>query len=317
MPGPLDQFKQRPAPSSLDQYKRRVLSVPEEEVVEEEGPGLGSALLGAGAVGAAALAMRNPALAKTAVGKVGNALNALRYTSMLSGLAVPKSMAGNVGAAATAAIERRSVAPLREFFKPQTAKDFFAELKSGGQAGAFGQQTGRMNPFGRLMGAGDTATRSALQRAGLTDQEAARLTLQSPVSLKVGGTEMLENPVANYILPFRRTPFNQFFGGMKAMTQRPGIAAGYGAAGATMGANEDIDPRTIAMTAPLASVYALPFVLGATAARYAEKPSEAGQVIAGAAPVSEYSINSAVTDPLRPFKRPAAVSALKYLLGAK
>lgn len=316
MPSPLDKFKnQAPATSPLAKFKRTVVPEPVSEPEDKDGPGVGAALLAAGAAGAGALALRNPAMAKTALKKAYDVGTGLRYGSMLSGMAVPKSALGNVGAAVTGSIERRSLSPLKEFFSPQTARRFGQVLKSGETTDVQGTQVGRMNPFGRIMGAGDTATREALQRAGLSADEAARLTLQSPVSVNVGGREMLDNPVAQYIVPFRRTPFNQFFGGMKATYDRPAIAAGYGAAGAAMGANEDIDPRTIGMAAPLASIYALPFVLGATAARYTEKPSDTGKVIAGSAPISEYGLNTAVTEPLRAFKRPAAVSALKYFLG--
>ena len=111
-----------------------------------DAPGIGGALAGAAALGGAALLARNPALAKSALGKLGQAYSGARYAAMLSGLAVPKSVLGNVGAAATGAIERRSLAPLREFFSPRTVKEFVSELRQPGQA--FGERTGRLNPFG-------------------------------------------------------------------------------------------------------------------------------------------------------------------------
>ena len=98
------------------------------------------------------------------------------------------------------------------------------------------------------------------------------------------------------------------------MGERPGLSAAYGAAGATLGSNEEIDPRTLGLLAPLASIYTLPFVLGAAAGRSFVKPSEVGQTIGGASPISEYGLAGAVS-PLRPFRRPAALSALRYLRG--
>lgn len=295
----------------------------------DEGPGVGSALAGAAALGVGALAARNPALARSALGKLGRVLMGTRYGAMLSGLAVPKSILGNVGAATTAAIERRSLEPLKTFFRPQTARTFFRELRrpgvtegaqgnlfktTTGGAQAFGEPVGRLNPFGRVMGAGDTATREALKEAGLTEAEALRLTLQSPEYIAAGAKMGLETLPGRIAVPFRRTGFNQFFGGLRAMAERPGIAAGYGATGAALGANEDIDPRTLGLLAPLASIYTLPFILGAAATRSRVKPSDLMKVIGGASPVSEYGLASLV-DPTRPFRKPAALSALEYLRG--
>ena len=142
---------------------------PEDTPEESRGPGVGTALAAAAGIGGAAFLARNPALARTALSKLGSILGSARYAAMLSGFAVPKSIAGNVGAAVTGALERKSLAPIKEFFSPSTVREFGRELR-GGKGAAFGQATGRWNPMGRIMGAGDTATRGALQRAGLTGQ---------------------------------------------------------------------------------------------------------------------------------------------------
>ncbi len=283
---------------------------------EDEGQGVLPALIGAGVVGAGALALRNPAAARAAGSRLGRLLTGARYTSMLSGLAVPKSILGNVGAATAGAIEQRSFAPLRQFFSPTTVREFGRELVSPTtQPAAYGQATGRWNPFGRIMGAGDTATQAALRRAGITAERAEELALQSPKYVVGPAKEALESPVGKLLVPFRRTGFNQFYGGLQAMKEHPRVAAGYGLAGAALGSNEDIDPRTIGLLSPLASVYTLPFVLGATAARYRVKPGEAGRVVGGASPISEYGIQTLATEPFKPFYRPAAMSALRYLRG--
>src|SRR3990167_1721471 len=150
-----------------------------------EGGGVGKlgALLLGGAGVAAGVALRKPELAKQAASKAFGALQGARYLGALSGMAVPKSVIGNVGAPFVAAAERRSLEPIKQFFKPETVKTWMREMRSpevGREIAEKGvQQQLRFNPMGRVMSAGDVATRGALKRAGMTETEAARYTLHS------------------------------------------------------------------------------------------------------------------------------------------
>lgn len=278
----------------------------------EDGGGI-SPLAAAGiaaAAGAGALALHKPALAKKAVDTV----LAARYVPMLSGFALPKSIAGNVGAALTSAAERRSLTPLLEFFSPATVKEFGAELMNptARGSGQVIQQAGRYNPIGRVMGAADAATQGALRRAGLSAPEAAEATLQTPVPSQYA--KPLSTTLGRVLVPFQRTGFNQLFGGLRATAEHPGIAAAAAGAGAATGAASE-DTMTPGLVSPLAGRYGLPFIIGAAAGRkyLAGKPdTEAARVAFGLSPTSDEGMIGPVLDPAKPFVRPSLLSMLKY-----
>lgn len=279
------------------------------EMGSDFGPGATIATT-AGLLGLLAAA-RNPA---SSFHKLGKFVSGARYASMLSGLATPKSILGNVGAAGTASLERRSMAPLKELFSRKTASDIGTFIKHGTPVREGVEEGVRINPIGRVMGAFDEATRNALERAGLTEQEAERLLLRSPEYVSGGLQKALDTPVGEMFVPFRRTPFNVLGGGFRSTMEHPGIAAGALGAGAALGAGTDTDPYVMAGVSPITSVYTLPFLGGAALGRYVRsggKRNEVEELTAGLSPVPEYSFVSGLT---RPVREPAAISALRRIM---
>ena len=282
------------------------------------------AAITAGVAGAAALATRNPAMA----GRVVRGLQDLRIMSMLSGLAVPKSILGNVGAATFSSIERGSMAPLKQFFSPQTAREAVQAFKAGAQSGAIpagGTVVSRVNPFGRVMGALDQATRSALVRGGLSAEDAAREVLQAPLG-KNRFTKALDSPVGQYLVPFQRTPFNALIEGLESVRpenlqtlgQRAALGTSVASGAATGAASED--PKTIALGTAFAGRRGLPFAASAALTQLLRGKSkrQASEVLQGISPVSDYSLSQGllapVADPRQALlPKPAAIPALEYL----
>lgn len=293
----------------------------------DEGVPVGKLAIGGAALaGLAGLALKNPGM----VGKAAKGLNALRMQLMLSGMALPKSMLGNAGAAATASIERGSTAPLREMFSLQTLKDAAAAFKRGPAAttttGGATNLPKILSVPGRAMGAFDEAAQTALGRAGLTAKESANEVLQTPLGENFGklGT-VLENPAASYLLPFRRTPFNQAIEGAKiaqrAFEGDPAarrllmISMGGGAVHGTATA-EDKAPLSVPLAVAGAGRMGLPYALGALIGRYYVGGANTnGNIPSNMLPVSEYGIDQSIKDPLRPFTNPAAITALQKLTG--
>ena len=276
---------------------------PENEGTNFGGMALGGALL----AGAGALATRYPG----ALSKIFKTGNAVRQQLMLSGMAVPKSMLGNTGAAVNASLERRTVEPLKQLFSPQTVRDAVSAYKTGSSTPT-GLTLPGPNP-GKFMGAMDEATQNALQRAGLTPEESAREVMQAPLGENFGKFgDALEGPVAAHIMPFRRTPFNQFVEGLKTVKPdyaHKGVTAGYAATGAVHGTAtaDERYPVSIPLATALAAKYGLPYALAAVAARKLLGGAEEGGGILGSAlPVSEYGVEQSISDPLAPFFKPAA-----------
>jgi len=291
------------------------------EAPKAEGPGL-AIPAAATAAGLGALALWKPALAKAVLGKA----NAARQQLMLSGFALPKSVLGNVGSAVEASIEGRSLKPLKEMFSRETIKDARQAYKmNAGLPGA--GATAPMNPTlpgpvpGRIMGAMDEAAQKAHIRAGASREEAQSRMLQSPLEGRLA--KALDSPASRYLIPFRRTPFNQFFEGLERL---PGGRSGSGTAKAVyMGAGaahgaataDDRTPISIPLATAFASRYGLPYAAAAIAARQLAGGSGGGDIASTVLPVGEYGFESAMTDPTRPFTRPAALTALDKLLGGQ
>jgi len=304
--------------------------------IDAPSSGVSPWLVGAGAVGAGALglALHNPGMAKTAV----QGLNELRRALMLSGLALPKSTAGAVGGAALSSIERGSMAPLKEMLSMQTLRDAKTAFQEGTPYAteAYGGSTDVLPKIfhlpGRLLGAGDTAAQKAFVRAGLTEEEAAKEMLQAPLGNGPLMSSLKDNPVADYLLPFRRTPINQFTEGFNAMKPSNLATRGQQAAlGAAIGAGtltgaEAEDPKTIALGTAMAGRRGLPFAAAAGVGRYLSSGSkrEGAAAMQGLSPVSEYSLSEGVIgpfqNPLNVIPKPAAIGAVDYLgklIGAK
>ena len=293
----------------------RIVTVPDrapaaEEPTEDDGVGLGAGLAGAAGLVGAGLLARKPGM----IGKGLRGANALRQQLMLSGFAAPKSVLGNVGATAIESMERGSAAPLKQLFSRQTARDFVKNYKNPVLEEGMTRVPGPTP--GRFMGAMDTATRNAMQRAGMTASEAEKAVLQAPLDGRLG--KSLDSDTARYLLPFRRTPFNQFLEGLEtykgahpvslAVSHGAGAAHGYATA-------DERYPASIGFGTAGAAKYGLPYTVGAIAGRALGGGSDASSVASSALPVSEYGISSGVTDPLSTFRDPAALRALRKLLG--
>lgn len=237
-----------------------------------------------------------------------NTANEVRLASMLSGWAVPKSLLGNVGAHGIAAIEdlaagkgMKSLDPIKEGLRlPTNFKNAWKYYKQGNSP----QITQMMGPSGkaswinqpaRIMGAFDEASTQSLMRSGKTLEEAQRLLLQDPqYGLKGPGSLMM-----NYLVPFRRTPFNVLQGGGRTIADHPLLSAGAMGLGAGGGMASD-DPRAIGLMAALFGPYTLPFLMGAG--------TTAGlRSLQGLSPIPEWSISKSIGDPLSPFAEPAAL----------
>jgi hypothetical protein len=277
--------------------------------------------VGAGAlgVGALALATHNPALLKT----VGNGLAAARKTSMLSGLAPIKSALGNVGGAAMGSIERGSLAPLREMLSPQTAREAIEVFKRGPNTAIAGPAANlsKWNLPGRVMGAMDEAGQNALQRAGYSAADSASEMLQAPLPKSVSSA--FENPVMDFLVPFRKTPFNALVEGartFKADTLGKKVALGTSmATGALAGQAED--PKTIGITTAAHGRYGLPHAMAAGASRafFGGNQKQAKDVIdaAGDFGGAGQGVVQLATEPVESLGKtvtsPALFSLLKYL----
>lgn len=314
--------------------------VPAVQQDDEGGSWALPALATAGVAGAAALALKNPAAAKTAL----RGLQDVRIGSMLSGLALPKSILGNIGAATYAGIERGSLAPLKALLSPTTARDAVKAFKSGvssANLGAPATSIAKYNPITRAMGALDDATQAALVRSGVMHdpievqnavnrganlpdamqasarRAAQRETLQAPLS--PDWQKAMEGPVAQYLVPFRRTPFNQLKEGLNTLNpQTKGQAAALATSmgtGFTTGAVAE-DPKTVALGTAASGRYGLPFAGAAAVGRYLQtggNKRKAADVLQGISPVSDYSIQEAILEPTKILPKPAAVGAYDYL----
>lgn len=281
----------------------------------------GSNPLGAGIVGAlGGAAAANPM-------KALEAIQALRMTGMLSGAALPKSVAGNAGSFLTAAAEQGSMAPLREAFRiPTNAKVALQAFKQGANPSQVGAQShvSKINVPGRLMGAMDEASTQALQRAGLPLEEAQRLLLTNPKVMISGSLhEKMQTPVGRFFFPFQRTPMNAAAEGMQSiMDLAPGSGAsnarraltiGAGATGAAAGSETD-NPLALGLLAALAGPRALPFALGAAAGVGGSSYDKAKLLerIGPGLPAGSYSDTF---DPVRSIDEPAILRFLEQLAG--
>jgi hypothetical protein len=243
-----------------------------------------------------------------------------RRISLLSGLAPVKSLLGNVGGAAMGSIERGSLDPLKQMLSPATAREAVAVFKRGHNPLTAGPASGvsKYNLPARFMGAMDEAGQNALQRAGYTSDDAAREMLQAPLPREVG--KAFDNPVADYLVPFRKTPLNALLEGVKVLGPKTkGQAAALGTSLATGAASGYVseDPKTVALTTAAHGRYGLPHAMAAGAA-YALKSgsNKKGTEIIDA--VADFGgmgqgVVGPVVDPTRVIPKPALFNAVKYL----
>lgn len=318
---------------------RRLSAVPTPEETDDEGFPVGATLAGGAALTGAALLARNPN-APAALRRGMEYANALRQQSMLSGFAPLKSMLGNVGAVIAQSAETRSLEPLKQLLSMQTVRDALPAGATVGEKLKNAFVTGRsavapsaasgvnlpgvLGGPGRVMSALDDATRKALVRSGMTADSAEMATFQAPIGKNYGpfGKVFEDNPVADYIFPFRRTPLNQFAEGLKTLSgphRDPAVLGTYAGAGAAHGAatSDEQYPVSIPFGVALAAKYGLPYGLAAIAGRVLAGGKGAGNTAGSVLPVSEYGLSESIENPLAPFAEPAALRALKKLSGGR
>src|SRR3990167_10551020 len=152
------------------------------EPIETEDKGINPGVIAGGTAAGAGLLYGLSKL-PGAPGKIAKGLNAIRMQLMLSGLAVPKSILGNIGGTIIESAERGTLKPLKALFSRETLRDVGKAYREFGQAGpaASGARIPVVPVPGRIMGAVDVATRKAMQRGGLTEKEAERAILQAPL----------------------------------------------------------------------------------------------------------------------------------------
>lgn len=344
MPDIFDQYaRQETTTSAPDPFAAYARS-PE---ATSDAPGWGT--LGAGVAGTAALAAggyyayKHP---ETVVGKALSWANAARQQLMLSGLALPKSILGNVGAVTAKSAEEGSLTPLREFFSPETWRDVKTAYRASSEVGpSMGKIPGVNIPGpmpGRIMGALDTATQGALKRAGSTPYEAEAELFQTPLGGRSTGYglpedvakgmpydrrlgdlgQTLDSPTAKYVFPFRRTPYNQFLEGLRTLKpgfEYSGVRNAYMAAGAVHGAatSDEQYPMTLPLATAAAAKYGVPYAGAAIVGRALAGGQGNGGAAGSVLPASEYGLEQSLTDPFAPFVRPSGLRVLDKFFGAK
>ncbi len=314
------------APSRYADWGTPAAAAPAEE------PSTGSSLLKLLA-GGAALAGAGYLAAKS--GKIKPFLegaNDLRQQLMLTGWAIPKSILGGIGATAVESAERGSMDPLKALFSRETLQDVGKAWKQGSLeaqqalpglegAGKAVHGPGSSSPWavpGRVLNATDEAIQKAMQRGGVSAEEAATANMQAP--LPKGLADALDSPVGRYLVPFRRTPFNQFIEGFKTFRPEnfnPAVQATVGTLGGLHGAAtaDEKYPTSVGLGAAAAAKYGLTYAGGATLGRMLAGGKGNSSTMGSALPVSEYGVTSSIEAPLQPFKDPAALRALRQLLG--
>lgn len=280
------------------------------DVPEEEPTGFASAdmllpaLAGGALVGAAALT-RNPAL----VGKGIQQFNNLRKAALLAGYAPLKSGLGNLGAGVVSSLERGSARPIAEIISPKWVGDIVKNFARGGR-GAYGTHTAQgaeryYNIPGRFMGAMDEATGAALQRAGLSADEAARELLQGPAANQVVDFVRRGGPVMDYLMPFPRIPTNAALEGFATLNPQNAkqalTLAIMGGGGFLAGANSD-GYLTPALVAAASGRYGVPSALGAATGRYMTNGS-IRDVVSSLSPFPEAWAVEKSFEPLDAFSR--------------
>jgi hypothetical protein len=277
------------------------------------GAAVGGAMANDGAEGPGAILGALLGLAAANPSATMRGVESLRMTGMLSGAALPKSVAGNVGAVLTAAAEQGSTAPIREALRVPTNLRNAARGWQGGSNPAGITGMSRINIPGRAMGALDEMTTQALQRAGLSLEDAQRLLLTRPNPLGAKAAEAMNTPIGRMVFPFQRTPFNAGLEGLREMNAllpgsgasatRRGLTAGAMGAGAVAGSETD-HPLVLAILAALMGPRAAPFALGVGATGGKQLAERVG------AGFPEGSWGDMV-DPLRPITNPALLRLLE------
>jgi hypothetical protein len=220
-------------------------------------------------------------------GAVFDGANQLRMTSMLSGLALPKSLIGNLGAHFTAALEHRTIEPLKVLTQ---VKNIGRDLKRGWKGGQNPAQTGgvgRFNLPGRAMGAADYAAVESLKRAGISETDAREIMLTNANTLT--NWKPLNTRLGKVLVPFRTIASNQFEQGLTRWKKYPAVYVGAVTLGAVAG-SQIKDKEGLALASAFAGPYALPFLFGASLV-------QGSKALQGISPIPEWGITKTLTDP--------------------
>lgn len=231
------------------------------------------------------------------------ALLQARSASMLSGMALPMSIAGNVGAPVTAALESGSMKPIQELLRlPTNARNVIEAFKTGSnpsEMAQYGAKKMGLNLPGRAIGAFDTATQQLLQRAGVAPEEAKRLLLQGPNKIAEGLHDVDPHGI---VFPFQKTPSNFFTEGVKSVT-KPGSLKKAAITGAVTGAGYETGKHTDNKTAlktgaAMSGVRGIPFLIGAGIGAGQRGGSTAARKAMGSfSPIQDMGITSMVANP--------------------
>jgi hypothetical protein len=232
-----------------------------------------------------------------------------RTTSMLSGLAPIKSVGGNIGAHAIAALEKRSMKPIKELMNFPEHVDAIKrgwKLNANPQNLAGGTSNNqvlegfeKMNIPARVMGAFDSAAQESLMRAGLSEKEAKELLLTSPNAF--AQSLGLDTRKGKFVVPFTKTSANAFKQGITRAAKHPAIWGSAVGAGYAAG-NETDDIKKLGLASAVMGPYQLPFLFGA-ALKVGPK------ALQGISPLPEWGISGSMLNPMKTFQEPGFVKA--------
>jgi hypothetical protein len=258
--------------------------------------------------------------------RAARTLQQIRVAGMLSGAALPKSIAGNIGAVATSAIENHSLRPIKEALRiPTNVRNAVHGWKNNANP-AHVAGWGKINLPARAMGALDHMTTQALQRGGETLPGAQRLLLTNPNTLGAGNFgNAMRGGAGQAAFPFQNTPFNGVAEGLKsvdgllgtgATKQKPhtntmkALTVGSIGAGAAAGAATD-DPRLLALAAALFGPRGVPFALGTAATAGPRIASKIGVRLPEGG-VEDFADPETIT---KPITDPAILRFIEWLQG--
>ena len=103
-------------------------------------------------------------------------------------------------------------------------------------------------------------------------------------------------------------------GGSEGSTLAKSVYMGTGGVHGAATSDDEL-PLSVPLAAAASARYGLPYTLAALLGRKLGGGSGGGGITSGALPVSEYGIEQSIGDPSRPFRKPAAFTALERILG--
>lgn len=191
-------------------------------------------------------------------------LESPRYFSMLSGPSTQAvNVVGNVGAMGIKALEQvltgnpgRARDIVKEAFSPETVSALRSAWRNPIES-RWGTTEGILGIPGRAMGAVDEASRSALTRAGLSDEEALLTTFRNDPKSATGQAilELVNNaPLIRFGTPFTRTAVNLVERGLE---RTPGVGLLPWVRDMTGAGGRELAARQILGTGAAAGGYAL------------------------------------------------------------